>query len=58
MKEEKVIMQENNIEINNIKEEIKKLKLEILEKEAKVDELLNVINNEYNFNDEVIEEEI
>ena len=41
-------MQENNINIEKIKEEIKKLKLEILEKEDKLDELLEIINKETN----------
>lgn len=41
-------MQENNINIEQIKEEIKKLKLEILEKEDKLDELLEIINKETN----------
>ena len=39
-------MQENNINIKEIKEEIKKIKLEIIEKENKIDELLKIINNE------------
>lgn len=39
-------MEENNISIEQIKEEIKKLKLEIIEKENKIDELLKIINNE------------
>lgn len=49
-------MQKNNIDIEYIKEEIKKLKLEIIEKEDKVDELLKIINNETGFDDELIEE--
>lgn len=51
-------MQENNINVEQIKEQIKKLKLEILEKEDKVDELLKILNNEPDFDDEFIEEEI
>ena len=39
-------MEENNIDIETIKETIKKLKTEILEKEDKIDELLKIINNE------------
>ena len=42
-------MQENNINIEQIKEQIKKLKFEILEKEDKVDELLKILNNESDF---------
>ncbi len=37
-------MEENNMSIDNIKEEIKKLKLEIIEKEKKIEELSNIIN--------------
>ena len=44
--EEMLIMQENNIYIEQMREEIKKLKLEILEKEAKVEELLKIVNDE------------
>lgn len=51
-------MQENNINVELIKEQIKKLKLEILEKEDKVDELLKILNNESDADDEYIEEEI
>ena len=51
-------MQENNINVEQIKEQIKKLKLEILEKEDKVDELLKILNNEPDFDDEFIEEDI
>lgn len=51
-------MQENNINVEQIKEQIKKLKLEILEKEDKVDELLKILNNETDIDDEFIEEEI
>lgn len=41
-------MQENNINIEQIREEIKKVKLEILEKEEKIDELLKIINDKQN----------
>ena len=51
-------MQENNINVEQIKEQIKKLKIEILEKEDKVDELLKILNNETEIDDEFIEEEI
>lgn len=47
-------MEENNIDIEKIKETIKKLKFEILEKEEKIDELLKLINNE---TDENIEDD-
>lgn len=49
-------MEETNFDIKQIKEEIKKLKLEIIEKENKVDELLRIINNEPDF-DETSDEE-
>ena len=39
-------MKENNINIEKIKETIKQLKFEILEREEKIDELLKIINNE------------
>lgn len=39
-------MEENNIDVEKIKEIIKKLKMEILEREDKIDELLKIINNE------------
>lgn len=49
-------MQKNNIDIEYIKEEIKKLKLEILEKESKVEELLRIINGvEEDFEDDLYE---
>ena len=48
-------MVENNIDIKQIKEEIKKLKLELIEKENKIDELLKIINNEPD-NNIIIEE--
>ena len=51
-------MEENNIDIKQIKEEIQKLKLEIIEKENKVDELLKIINNEPDIDDEIVEEAI
>ena len=41
-----MLMEENNIDIQQIKEEIEKLKLDIIEKENKIDELLKIINNE------------
>lgn len=41
-----MLMEENNVDIQQIKEEIKKLKLDIIEKENKIDELLKIINNE------------
>jgi len=50
-------MVENNVNINEIKEQIKKLKIEIIEKEDKIDELLKIINNEPDFDDEEIKEE-
>ena len=37
-------MDESSITIEEIKEEIKKLKLEIIERENKIDELLEIIN--------------
>lgn len=39
-------MQENNISIEQIKDEIKKLKLEIIEKEHKIEELMKIINGD------------
>lgn len=36
-------MEENNITVEQIKDAIKKLKLEIIEKENKIDELLQII---------------
>lgn len=50
-------MQENNINVEEIKEEIKKLKLEILEKEDEVDKLLKLLNNEPDFTYEYVEED-
>ena len=49
-------MPENNIDIEQTKQEIKKLKLEILEKENKIDELLKIINNETDVDYEFEEE--
>ena len=48
-------MEENSIDVEKIKETIQQLKIEILEKEEKIDELLKIINNE---TDENPEEEI
>ncbi len=50
-------MEENNISIENIKDEIEKLKLEIIEKEKKIVELSNIINcvNEEEIEDDEIE---
>ncbi|MDD6878610.1 MAG: hypothetical protein PUD59_00040 [bacterium] len=45
-------MVENNILIEQLKEEIKKLKFEILKKEEKIDELLKIINKDENFIEE------
>jgi len=50
-------MSENNIDIEQIKNEINKLKIEILEKEKKIDELLKIINNEYDFDEDIEEVE-
>ena len=50
-------MEENRKYIEEIKEQIKKIKLEILEREDKIDELLKIINNELDFDDKEIEEE-
>lgn len=41
-----LVMEENNITVEQIKDAIKKLKFEIIEKENKIDELLKIINNE------------
>lgn len=49
-------MEETNFNITQIKEKIKKLKFEILEKEDKIDELLKILNNETD-NKEISEEE-
>lgn len=50
-------MEENRKYVEEIKEQIKKIKLEILEREDKIDELLKIINNEPDFDDKEIEEE-
>ena len=47
-------MENNDINIEQIKEEIKKLKLEIIEKENKIAELLKIIEGD-DEDDEVIE---
>ena len=47
---------ENNIDIKQIKEEINKIKLEIIEKQDKIDELLAILNNETVVEEEFIEE--
>ena len=39
-------MEENNIDIEKVKQIIQKLKIEILEKEDKINELLKIINDE------------
>lgn len=48
-------MEENSVDIEQIKQTIQKLKTEILEKEDKIEELLKIINNETdeNFEDEI-----
>lgn len=46
-------MEENNVDIEKVKQTIQKLKIEILEKEDKINELLKIINDE---NDEELEE--
>lgn len=46
-------MEENNVDIEKIKQTIQKLKIEILEKEDKINELLKIINDE---SDEKLEE--
>mgnify|MGYP000201171214 CR=1 FL=1 len=46
-------MEENNVDIEKVKQAIQKLKIEILEKEEKINELLKIINDE---NDEELEE--
>ena len=47
-------MEENSINIEKIKETIKNLKIEILNKEDEIDELLKIINNE---TDEILDDE-
>ena len=39
-------MEENNVDIEKVKQIIQKLKIEILEKEDKINELLKIINYE------------
>lgn len=39
-------MEENNVDIEKVKRIIQKLKIEILEKEDKINELLKIINDE------------
>ena len=39
-------MEENNVDIEKVKQIIQKLKIEILEKEEKINELLKIINDE------------
>ncbi|MDD7132636.1 MAG: hypothetical protein PUH84_05935 [Firmicutes bacterium] len=46
-------MEENNVDIEKVKQIIQKLKIEILEKEDKINELLKIINDE---SDEELEE--
>ena len=46
-------MEENNVDIEKVKQAIQKLKIEILEMEEKINELLKIINDE---NDEELEE--
>lgn len=46
-------MEENNVDIEKVKQIIQKLKIEILEKEDKINELLKIINDE---SDEKLEE--
>jgi hypothetical protein len=41
-------MEENNVDIEKVKQIIQKLKIEILEKEDKINELLKLINDEGN----------
>lgn len=40
------LMEENNVDIEKVKQIIQKLKIEILEKEDKINELLKIINDE------------
>jgi len=39
-------MEENNIDIEKIKQTIQELKIQIVEREDKIEELLKIINNE------------
>ena len=41
-------MEENNVDIEKVKQIIQKLKIEILEKEDKINDLLKIINDEGN----------
>lgn len=50
-------MEKNNIDIKQIKDKIADLKQEIIEKEAKVDELLKILNNETDLDNEFTEED-
>lgn len=45
-------MEENKISVEQIKEEIKKLKFEIIEKENKINELLEMIDSEEELEEE------
>ena len=45
-KEEIFLIEENNVDIEKVKQIIQKLKIEILEKEDKINELLKIINDE------------
>lgn len=47
-------MEENNVDIEKVKQIIQKLKIEILEKEDKINELLKIINYEGNEESEEI----
>lgn len=47
-------MEENNVDIEKVKQIIQKLKIEILEKEDKINELLKIINDEVNEKSEEI----
>lgn len=47
-------MEENNVDIEKVKQIIQKLKIEILEKEDKINELLKIINDEGNEESEEI----
>lgn len=47
-------MEENNVDIEKVKQIIQKLKIEILAKEDKINELLKIINDESNEESEEI----
>ncbi len=47
-------MEENNVDIEKLKQIIQKLKIEILEKEDKINELLKIINDDGNEESEEI----